>query len=78
MAILTPKQVAADIRVRPGPNGGYYYNGLLTLEDAARRIEPAILRFDARTKASFLKLLRRELGLDTARTFDHVRFELVA
>jgi len=78
MAIMTPKQVATAITVRPGPDGGHYYNGLLALEDAARRIEPATERFDARAKTSFLKLLRKELGLDATRTFEHVRFELVA
>lgn len=78
MAILTPKQVAADIRVRPGPNGGYYYNGLLILEDAAQRIEPAIERFDAHARTIFLGLLRKELGLVCPVNLDAIRFELVA
>ncbi len=74
MPIMTPKQLAADVRVRPGPNGGHHYNGLLDLEDAARRIEPALARLDAQAKAAYLKLVRKELGLEPTRTFDAVYF----
>ena len=78
MSIMTPKEVAAEIRVRPGPEGGHYYNGLLSLEDAARRIEPALERFDTQTKSTFFKLLRNELGLNGTRNFDEVWFPLEA
>jgi hypothetical protein len=74
MAIMTPKQVALSVRVRPGPNGGHHYNGLLDLEDAARRIEPALARLDVQAKAAFLKLLRKELGLEPTRKYDAVYF----
>lgn len=78
MSIMTPKEVAAEIRVRPGPEGGHYYNGLLTLEDAARRIEPALDRLDSQTKSSFLKILEHELGFNDVRRFDDVWFPLEA
>lgn len=78
MSIMTPKEVAAEIRVRPGPQGGHYYNGLLSLEDAARRIEPALDRFDPQTKSSFLKILADELGLNDTRELDQVWFPLEA
>ncbi len=78
MAIMTPKQVAAAITVRPGPDGGHYYNGLLEIEEAARRIEPAFVRFDARTRMIFLGLLRKELGLACRVDLHAIRFELAA
>ena len=76
MTIMTPREVAAEIRVRPGPNGGHFYNGLLSLEDAARRIEPALDRLDSQTRSSFLKVLEHELGLNATRRFDDVWFPL--
>ncbi|MDZ7840848.1 MAG: hypothetical protein U5R46_08525 [Gammaproteobacteria bacterium] len=78
MTIMTPREVAAEIRVRPGPDGGHFYNGLLTLEDAARRIEPAIGQLDSQTKSSFLKVLEHELGLNDTRRLDDVWFPLEA
>jgi len=78
MTIMTPREVAAEIRVRPGPNGGHFYNGLLSLEDAARRIEPAFDRLDRQTQSSFLKVLENELGLNGTRRLDDVWFPLEA
>lgn len=74
MAIMTPKEIAVSIRVRPGPNGDHHYNGLLDLEDATRRIEPAIARLDAAAKAALLTLVRKELGLEPTRKYDAVYF----
>lgn len=76
MTIMTPREVAAEIRVRPGPDGGHFYNGLLSLEDAARRIEPTLDRLDSETKSSFLKVLEHELGLNDVCRFDDVWFPL--
>lgn len=63
----TPRQIAAQIMVRPGPNGGHYFNGLDDLDATVARIEPGSSSLDPRVRRVLLDLVRHELGLGRRR-----------
>lgn len=73
MSIKPPKAVAAEITLARGPGLGYYYNGLLCLEDAASRIEPAIAYLDSICREAYLDQLAAELGIAHTRAFGRLQ-----
>lgn len=60
---MTPKQVAKQILVRPAPNGGHYFNGIRSLEQAVRTVFPDFGKPDRRLQRAYLDLVARELRI---------------
>lgn len=59
------KTCSCQIMVRSAPNGGHYYNGLISLEDCLFRIEPGLRDFSENLRARIINQVHRDLFSNT-------------